>query len=130
MLIHKSQRAQVDEEDEFYSQDLVGLTVLLNPYHAAAQPAVEDDSGLAAPSSSGHQIEAGADSPAVVDTKSMELKGQDANAPKNGDGSIGNVKVDAGVQYTFCVFGSLQLMMMWHYCMLAYPAISAWSTSA
>lgn len=28
---------QIDEEDEFYSQDLVGLTVLLLPYHAAAQ---------------------------------------------------------------------------------------------
>lgn len=38
MLIHKDQRVPVDGEHEFYSQDLVGLTVLLYPYHSAAQP--------------------------------------------------------------------------------------------
>jgi hypothetical protein len=41
MLIHKSQRAEVDGEDEFYAQDLVGLTVLLQPYHAASQASAD-----------------------------------------------------------------------------------------
>jgi hypothetical protein len=49
LLVHKSQRIEVDEDDEFYSQDLIGLTVLLYPYHAAAQPSAttSDDGDVA-----------------------------------------------------------------------------------
>lgn len=67
MLIHKSQRVQVDEEDEFYSQDLVGLTVLLSPYHAAADAAVAKGSEAAGPSDSQARSESDSASEADAD---------------------------------------------------------------